>query len=415
MLFWLRPSFAPKSVAQKKTPGVIFPQDITTERHTMNLRKVITANVLFISLLGPSFGESDRHSASPPKVIIDTDFNTMSDDGQVGVMAAQLYAQGVINLLGFTIPSGNQWRDQGVSDCLKAVERLGIEHRVKVYLGAQYPLLHDYSSYLYEQILFGPPINYVGAYSEPQPDPNNLVPPPDGFATHTRPAKKDAVRFIIDTVHRYPHEVTILAIGPFTNVALAMREDPTIVPLIKQIVIMGGQMFATGNAYNNAGEFNWWFDPEAAQVVLRANVPKAIVPLDATNTVPLPESVYLQITQRQPPTIITQLYIDEKFNRPGNTIFDTVAFAYFVNPSLATDVRDLWVDMNTNFDKSYGQSIVYQFNPFPSINPPLLNQSKVVFHINNDQFFAFYADLLTRPVPVHFRQNDHDDVSQNED
>jgi inosine-uridine nucleoside N-ribohydrolase len=194
-----------------------------------------------------------------------------------------------------------------------------------------------------------------------------------------------------------------------------MREDPTIVPLIKQIVIMGGQMFAPGNAYNNAGEFNWWFDPEAAQVVLRANVPKVIVPLDATNTVPLPESTYLQITQRQPPTIVTQLYIDEKFNRPGNTIFDTVAFAYFVNPSFATDVRDLWVDMNTNFDKIYGQSIVYQSNPFPSINPPLLNQSKVVFHINNDQFFAFYADLLTRPVPVHFRQNDDHDVSQNED
>jgi inosine-uridine nucleoside N-ribohydrolase len=367
----------------------------------MILRKITTATVLFVSLLGSGFGGSG-HSAPPPKVIIDTDFNTMSDDGQVGVMAAQLYAQGVIDLLGFTIPSGNQWRDQGVSDCLKAVERLGIEHRVKVYVGAQYPLLHDYNSYLYEQMLFGPPINYVGAYSNPQPDPNNLVPPPDGFATHTRPAKEDAFRFIIDSVHRYPHEVTILAIGPFTNIALAMRKDPTIVPLIKQIVIMGGQMFAKGNAYNNAGEFNWWFDPEAAQVVLRANVPKVIVPLDATNTVPLPVSTYLQITQRQPPTIITQLYTLEKFNRPGNTIFDTVAFAVFVDPSFATDVRDLWVDMNTNFDKDYGKSIVYQSNPFPSIN--LVNQSKVVFHINNHRFFVFYADLLTRPVPVNFAQ-----------
>src|SRR5271165_781389 len=87
--------------------------------------------------------------ADPAKVIIDTDFNTIGDDGQVAVMAAQLYAQGVIDLLGFTIPSGNQWRDQGVSDCLKAVERLGIEHRVRVYVGSQYPLLHDYKSYLY--------------------------------------------------------------------------------------------------------------------------------------------------------------------------------------------------------------------------------------------------------------------------
>jgi hypothetical protein len=65
--------------------------------------------------------------AGPPKAIIDTDFNTIGDDGQVAVMAAQLYAAGEIDLLGFTIASGNEWRDQEVVECLKAVERLGIE------------------------------------------------------------------------------------------------------------------------------------------------------------------------------------------------------------------------------------------------------------------------------------------------
>ena len=97
---------------------------------------------------------------------------------------------------------------------------------------------------------------------------------------------------------------------------------------------MAAQLYAQGNAYNNAEEFNWWFDPEAVQVVLRADVPKVIVPLDATNTVPLTLSTYLQITQRQPPTIITQLYTLEKFNRPDNTIFDTVAFAVFRRPNV---------------------------------------------------------------------------------
>ena len=154
--------------------------------------------------------------ASPPKVIIDTDFNTIGDDGQVAVMAAQLYAQGSIDLLGFTISSGNEWRDQEVAECLKAVERLGIEHRVKVYVGAQYPILHDYKSYLYEAQLFGPPTQYVGAYSSTQPGPGDLVAPPNGFATHTKPAKEDAVDFIIETIHRFPHEVTILEIAPPT-------------------------------------------------------------------------------------------------------------------------------------------------------------------------------------------------------
>jgi Inosine-uridine preferring nucleoside hydrolase len=187
--------------------------------------KAVTARVRS-SCVTLAFGEGSEAKA------------TIGDDGQVAVMAAQLYAQGAIDLLGFTVLSGNQWRDQEVSDCLKAVERLGIEHRVKVHAGAQYPLLHDYNAYQLELTLFGPRKHYVGAYRRTQPEPGDLIPPPDGFATHTRPAQEDAVRFLIDTFHRYPHEVTLLAIGPLTNVALAMREDPTIVPLIKQIVMM---------------------------------------------------------------------------------------------------------------------------------------------------------------------------------
>jgi inosine-uridine nucleoside N-ribohydrolase len=237
-----------------------------------------------------------------------------------------------------------------------------------------------------------------------QPGPGELVPPPDGFATHTKPAAEDAVSFIIETIHRCPHEVTILAIGPLTNVALAMRLDPTIVPLIKQIVIMGGQIYAPGNAYNGFGEFNWWMDPEAAQVVLRASVSRLIIPLDVTNTVTLPPSVYDQIVKFTPPTIVTQLY-REVGPGPGDFIYDTVAFASFYDPSLDNPPnfpppQDLYVDMPTTFDATYGMSKVYTSNPYPSI--PVLSPSKVVFHIDNDRFFKLYADLLTRPVPVQF-------------
>jgi inosine-uridine nucleoside N-ribohydrolase len=346
--------------------------------------------------------------ADPPKVIIDTDFNTMGDDGQVAVMAAQLFAQGSIDLLGFTIPSGTQWRDQGVADCLKAVERMGIEHRVKVYVGAQYPLLHDFNSYRLELLKFGG-TDYVGAYSNPQPGPGDLVAPLDGFATHTKPAKKDAVRFLIDTIHRYPHEVTILAIGPLTNVALAIREDPTIVPLIKKIVIMGGQIMAPGNAFNDAAEFNWWFDPESVQVVLRANVPRLIIPLDATNKVTLPQTVFDQIEKHASP-IIAKLY--KQFVGPGDFIFDTIALASFFDPSLDVDVQDWYVDMGTTFDKDYGKSTVSMTNLYPTLN--ILNPSKVVFAIDNSRFFTLYANLLTRPVPIH-RDGDHDhDQGQDE-
>jgi inosine-uridine nucleoside N-ribohydrolase len=356
--------------------------------------------------------------ASPPKVIIDTDFNTISDDGQVAVMAAQLYAEGTIELLGFTIASGNDWRDQEVSDCLKAVERLGIEHLVRVYVGSQYPILHDYKDYLYEEQQFGPHIDYVGAYEHPQPSPDQIVAPPDGFATHTKPSKIDAVDFIIKTIHRFPHEVTILEIAPPTNLAMAIRKDPTIVPLIKQIITMAGQIYVPGNAYLDKAEFNWWFDPDATQIVLRAAVPHFIIPLDCTNTVPLTKEVFQQVAQHQPQTIITQLYSDAYAPFFGSGpppfplyIWDTNALAYLVHPEFATDTRSLWIDMHNTFDPDYGKSIPYTSDPFPAIG--LLQKSTVIFAINNAAFYAFYADLLTRPVPVRFksppRPHDFDD------
>jgi len=92
------------------------------------------------------------------------------------------------------------------------------------------------------------------------------------------PRKTDAVDFIIDTIHQFPHEVTILEIAPPTNLGLAIRKDPTIVPLIKQIVTMAGQIFVPGNAYLDEAEFNWWFDPDATQIVLRGAVPHFVVP-----------------------------------------------------------------------------------------------------------------------------------------
>ena len=309
--------------------------------------------------------------AGPPKVIIDTDFNTIFDDGQVAIMAAQLYSKGVIDILGFTVASGNEWRDQEVAECLKAMERMGIEHRVKVHVGAQYPLLHDYQSYQQEVIKFGPPKDYVGAYSSPQPDPTKLMKPPDGFATHTRPAKEDAVDFIIRMIHRYPHEVSILEVAPPTNLAMALRKDPTIIPLIKQIVTMAGQIKVEGNAYLDRAEFNWWFDPEATQIVLRADIPHVVVPLDCTNTVRLTQEVYDRIANVRPQTVVTTLFAQTFAKAIGSTLFDTVALAVLVHPEFAKDVQELYVDMNTTFDSppgtthDYGRSIVYADPPIP--------------------------------------------------
>jgi purine nucleosidase len=347
-----------------------------------------------------------NHEPAPPKVILDTDFNTISDDGQALAMLAQLDSAGQLDLLGVTTATGNAWLEQETSDALKAVERLGIERSVGVYAGAKYPLLHDYANYLEEVAAFGAAIDYVGAFASPPPTSRrDLVPPPDGFATHTRTRDQHAIDFIIEQVRRYPHQVSILEIAPPTNLAMAIRKDPGIVPLIKQIVTMAGQVYVAGNAYNDVAEFNWWADPEAVKIVLRAAIPKVILPLDLTNTVPLTKSVYEQIANHRPITPITKLYGDAYASFFGSSpapyqlyLWDTTALAYLVDPTFATASRDLWLDMSTTFDRDYGKTIVHESNPTPSI--ALLQPSKVVFAFDTARFYAFYVDLLTRPVPV---------------
>lgn len=355
----------------------------------MKAFQVLATGLYFIAGIR---AHTDNGTAAGTKVIIDTDFNTIGDDGQVLAMAAQMHATKDINLLGLTTVVGNQWLDQEVADCLKAVERVGLEHNVGVYMGAETPFLHDYASFQLEQLLFGNATAYVGAYkSLPQP----LVPPQDGFATHTAPQKQHAVDFIIESVHRYPGEVTLLAIGPLTNIALAIRKDQTIVPLIKQIVIMGGQIYDSGNSYIKAGETNWWFDPESARVVLRANVTRKIIPLDVTNTVVMTEELYDEIADYQPATPITTLFAGIE---QWSYVYDTVALASLYDPTFDLNVRDLYVDVSCDFDAVYGKSLVWDEDPHPGIGAQKV--SSVVFGIDNDRFFNLYVDLLTRPVPV---------------
>jgi len=83
---------------------------------------------------------------------------------------------------------------------------------------------------------------------------------------------------IIEMVHAAPHEITLVPVGPLTNIALAVEKDPTIVPLVKEVIIMGGSI--TGGNVNASAEANIYNDPEAAQIVFQAGWPLTMVGLD---------------------------------------------------------------------------------------------------------------------------------------
>jgi purine nucleosidase len=306
------------------------------------------------------------------------------------------------------VVSGNQWLMQGVSDALMSMERLGAGERVGVYAGANHPIDHDFASVQAEMKAGAGGDGYLGAYMGPEPKSvADLKPSPDGFARHTRIRDENAVDFIVDTVKANPGQVTILAIGPLTNIALATKRHPEIVPLIKQIIYMGGAIDVPGNTTPTA-EFNWWFDPEAVKAVLHLPIKQVVVPLDVTDTVKMDKTLYDRVAHDPTKqTIITQLFktlngygFDGKNGFETNpnyttNIWDTLTLAYLMHPSFATQTVDEWVDVDTSFGANDGKATGYTSSP-----PAGLQKMTIVKRFDNPTFFNFYVDLLTRPVPV---------------
>lgn len=341
---------------------------------------------------------ADNSAASPLQIIIDSDFKTMIDDGQVLAMAAQLQAQSALQIMGLCVVSGNDWQPQETAEALKAVERLGIENTVGVYPGADAPLDRDVVNAKAQAVTGN---GYLGAFGKPWPaEPADLVPPPDGFATHTAPRDTSAADFIAQTVRAHPHEITLLAIGPLTDIAAATTAHPDIIGLIKEIVYMGGAFDVPGNITATA-EFNWWFDPLAAHQVLRLPVRHVILPLDLTDSVTLTEPIYDRIAHAANPTAVTELFRQE-IGRPGSTgtrafennpqytehIWDATALAYLTDPSLATESHDAYVDVDPFDGRSYS---------YASPTHADLQKATIITRFDNARFFDFYVDLLTRP------------------
>jgi len=144
---------------------------------------------------------------------------------------------------------------------------------------------------------------------------------------------------IIEMVHNQPGELTLVPIGPLTNIALAVLKDPSIVPLVKEVVLMGGAV-SGGNA-TAVAEFNIWGDPEAAQIVFRADWPLTMVGLDVTEkTVFTPAHLDQLGPRRGPQTdFVAQVFAFmfermKKYGRSGMSMHDPLAVGYVIDRSL---------------------------------------------------------------------------------
>jgi ribokinase len=155
----------------------------------------------------------------------------------------------------------------------------------------------------------------------------------------TKPVKKNAVSRLISAVRQYGNELTIVALGPLTNIARAVRREPELMAGIDRLVVMGGALRVAGNT-TPASEFNFFADPHAADIVLRSGLPMTIVPLDATEQVRLTDAQLrkalggrrdlLARTLRQ----MTRISM-ARHRREGIALHDPLAMAVAIRPTIA--------------------------------------------------------------------------------
>ncbi|HUS71533.1 MAG TPA: nucleoside hydrolase [Sedimentisphaerales bacterium] len=327
------------------------------------------------------------------KVIVDSDMVVLYDDGVAMMMLAN---HPDIEVLGVTIVPGNTWVSEGTAYTLRQLEVMN-RLDIPVALGIRYPLRAGrYETIEVERKMFGFGSIYIGCFGRVEPASYlDVYRTEFGGNPTKKPVDKHAVYFLIDTINANPGEVTIIPIGPCTNLAIAIRMAPEIIPLIKRVVYMGGAFDTPGNT-TPAAEFNWWFDPEAAKMCVRTPfADQLIVGLDVCEKYHFNKELFERITAVNTPIakMFKQKYGPEFKKDPNYTrlVWDTIAAAVVIDPTLIVEEETRWVDVNSDYGLDYGRSLGYSKR-----GPAGTQKARILFTIDEERFWNLMVDMLTK-------------------
>ena len=274
---------------------------------------------------------------APKRIIIDTDPGI---DDTLAILLA--LASPEVILEGLTVVHGNCPATQGVRNALNLLELAGASH-IPVYQGCERPLVEDP---LFAPETHGP--TGLG-YAE--------LPP---AAAEVR--EGHAVDFLIETIRKSPGEISLVTMGPLTNLAVALRLAPDVAEKVKELIIMGGAIRHEGNTTPLA-EFNVYADPHAAQISFHAGLPTTLVPLDVTYQCILTAGDVSRIQPTEHPVAgfiadSTRFYMefhDSYQQIKGCIINDPLALALAFHPDLCR-YEDHFVDVDYSPGKSLGKT-----------------------------------------------------------
>jgi purine nucleosidase len=279
--------------------------------------------------------------ATSRKVIIDTDPGT---DDAMAIMLALNSPE--LDVRALTVVPGNVTAAQGLENALKMVS-LANRCDIPVAGGAQHPL---FQKLVTAEFWHGK----------------------NGLANIELPASKCRAdqRFgpdlIIELIHANPHEITLVPVGPLTNIALALEKDPSIVSLVKEVIIMGGSI--KGGNVNAAAEANIYNDPEAAQIVFQAGWPLTMVGLDVGDKTLFSRKELEQLSRTHGPVNdfiygVAKFLVElsEKFGDAGAPMYDPLAVGVAIDASLVT-APPMHVDVETRGEYSRGETVANRRN-----------------------------------------------------
>jgi purine nucleosidase len=306
------------------------------------------------------------------RIILDTDPGI---DDSLAILLA--LASPEIQLEGLSVAHGNSSTAQGVSNALSILELAQASH-IPVYRGCELPLV--------QPSLLAPETHGEQGI---------------GYAKLSAPLSQPKIQkgsdFLIEKIMSSPGEITLAAIGPLTNIAMAIRQEPRIVENVKEVFIMGGAIRHEGNTTPLA-EFNTYVDPHAAYIVFHSGMPITLTPLDVTyQCILMKDDVSRLLKIASPITKFiadaTRFYMefhDEYQNIEGCVINDPLTLALTFMPGLC-DYEELYVDV----DLSGGVSMGNTFADFYKMTKKPANM-KVALAVRPRDFMEVFLERMEK-------------------
>ena len=302
------------------------------------------------------------------KVIIDT------DPGHDDAMALMLACKSPeLEVLAVTTVAGNSTIENTTRNARFILDFIG-RNDIPVFSGASKPLKRD----LVQAVVHGK----SGLEGIDPTNASNLT--------------GDAVERMLEIIRSSPDEITLVTLGPMTNVAQAIRNDPQTMSQLKQVISMGGAIDVPGNM-NRVAEFNIFVDPEAADIVMRFPVKKTLIPLDACNQVPMQLEDFRRVSNVPLRGLLERMIVPYIENIGLDTgikaalMYDPLTVFFLLRPE-SCRAKDCNVQIETKGEVTRGMTVVDKRLITDGVEPNV----KVVNFIESRGFIGRFIDAMSR-------------------